>query len=256
MTNDFFDSKRFFCYLSKLWTEQRRTLLISAAILLGILFVIELWSCVTSYSSVYYPDDGSKASDSAKNVISIWGTLLLYAGSCISATRFFTDGQQKAGRIHVLTLPVSMFENWLARTLLFVVSYLVVFHIIFYGLEIVRFLLFAPALPKVDIEIASPIIWIVRASDMRINILITTAWTVFAISFFMLGSLVFPRKPLLGTTISAFILVLIGGLLSLFFAMPGEYSFYFVSAWIGILGVMNLWLSYRRLCELEVIDRM
>ena len=149
-----------------------------------------------------------------------------------------------------------MFENWLARTLLFVVSYLVVFHIIFYGLEIVRFLLFAPALPKVDIEIASPIIWIVRASDIRINILITMAWTVFAISFFMLGSLVFPRKPLLGTTISAFILVLIGGLLSLFFAMPGEYSFYFVSAWIGILGVMNLWLSYRRLCELEVIDRM
>ena len=148
------------------------------------------------------------------------------------------------------------FENWLARTLLFVVSYLVVFHIIFYGLEIVRFLLFAPALPKVDIEIASPIIWIVWASDIRINILITTAWTVFAISFFMLGSLVFPRKPLLGTTISAFILVLIGGLLSLFFAMPGEYSFYFVSAWIGILGVMNLWLSYRRLCELEVIDRM
>ena len=77
MTNDFFDSKRFLCYLSKLWTEQRRTLLISAAILLGILFVIELWSCVTSYSSVYYPDDGSKASDSAKNVISIWGTLLI-----------------------------------------------------------------------------------------------------------------------------------------------------------------------------------
>ena len=117
MTNDFFDSKRFSCYLSKLWTEQRRTLLISAAILLGILFVIELWSCVTYYSSIYYPDDGSKASDSVKNAISMWGTLLFYAGSCISATRFFTDGQQKAGRIHVLTLPVSMFENWLARTL-------------------------------------------------------------------------------------------------------------------------------------------
>lgn len=256
MTNDFFDSKRFFCYLSKLWTEQRRTLLISAAILLGILFVIELWSCVTSYSFIYYPHDGSNASDGAKEVISIWGTILLYIGSCISATRFFTDGQQKAGRIHVLTQPVSMFENWLARTLLFVVSYLVVFHIIFYGLEIVRFLLFAPALPKVDIEIASPIIWIVRASDIGINILITMAWTVFAISFFMLGSLVFPRKPLLGTTISAFILVLIGGLLSLFFAMPNENSFYLVSAWIGILGMMSLWLSYRRLCELEVIDRM
>ena len=57
MTNDFFDSKRFFCYLSKLWTEQRRTLLISAAILLGILFVIELWSCATSYNFVYYPSD-------------------------------------------------------------------------------------------------------------------------------------------------------------------------------------------------------
>ena len=256
MTNDFFDSKRFLCYLSKLWTEQRRTLLISAAILLGILFVIELWACATSYNFVYYPSDGSRASDGAKDVISIWGTLLLYIGSCISATRFFTDGQQKAGRIHVLTQPVSMFENWLARTLLFVVSYLVVFHIIFYGLEIVRFLLFAPALPKVDIKISGPIFLIAYADDIRINILIAMAWTIFAISFFMLGSLVFPRKPLLGTTISAFILVLIGGLLSLFFAMPNENSFYLVSAWIGILGMMSLWLSYRRLCELEIIDRM
>ena len=119
-----------------------------------------------------------------------------------------------------------------------------------------RFLLFAPALPKVDIKISGPIFLIAYADDIRINILIAMAWTIFAISFFMLGSLVFPRKPLLGTTISAFILVLIGGLLSLFFAMPNENSFYLVSAWIGILGMMSLWLSYRRLCELEIIDRM
>ena len=135
------------------------------------------------------------------------GTLLLYTGACISATRIFTDGQQKAGRIHVLTIPVSMFENWLARTLLFVVGYFVVFHVIFYALEIMRYLLLSSAFPNVDIRIAHPVMWLGFGSNGLLNILYATAWYVFAVSFFMLGSFVFPRKPLLGTTISAFVVV-------------------------------------------------
>ena len=256
MTNNFFDFKRFLCYLGKLWTEQRRTILFSAAILLGILFIIEVWTCLISYASISEPEDGTKAYDAGKTALIVWGTLLLYTGACISATRIFTDGQQKAGRIHVLTIPVSMFENWLARTLLFVVGYFVVFHVIFYALEIMRYLLLSSAFPNVDIRIAHPVMWLGFGSNGLLNILYATAWYVFAVSFFMLGSFVFPRKPLLGTTISAFVLLLIGGLTLLFFNADNNASFYILTAWVGLLGLVNLWLSYRRLCELEVIDRM
>lgn len=40
-------------------------------------------------------------------------------------------GSKKAGRIHVLTTPVTMFESWLARVLIFVVGYLLMFHAAF-----------------------------------------------------------------------------------------------------------------------------
>ena len=98
--------------------------------------------------------------------------------------------------------------------------------------------------------------WLGFGSNGLLNILYATAWYVFAVSFFMLGSFVFPRKPLLGTTISAFVLLLIGGLTLLFFNADNNASFYILTAWVGLLGLVNLWLSYRRLCELEVIDRM
>ena len=221
MTNNFFDFKRFLCYLGKLWTEQRRTILFSAAILLGILFIIEMWTCLISYASIYEPEDGTKAYDAGKTALIVWGTLLLYTGACISATRIFTDGQQKAGRIHVLTMPVSMFENWLARTLLFAVGYFVVFHVIFYALEIMRYLLLSSAFPNVDIRIAHPVMWLGFGSNGLLNILL-----------------------------------LIGGLTLLFFNADNNASFYILTAWVGLLGLVNLWLSYRRLCELEVIDRM
>ena len=156
----------------------------------------------------------------------------------------------------MLTMPVSMFENWLARTLLFAVGYFVVFHVIFYALEIMRYLLLSSAFPNVDIRIAHPVMWLGFGSNGLLNILYATAWYVFAVSFFMLGSFVFPRKPLLGTTISAFVLLLIGGLTLLFFNADNNASFYILTAWVGLLGLVNLWLSYRRLCELEVIDRM
>ena len=256
MTNDFFDFKRFLSYLSKLWTEQRRTILISAAILLGILFVIEVWTCLISYASVYEPEDGSKAYDSGRTALAIWGVPLLYIGACISATRMFTDGQHKAGRIHVLTMPVSMFESWLARTLLFVVGYFVLFHVVFYGLDIIRYILLSSALPKVDIRIAHPITWLHFGKGSLLDILYAMIWYGFTVSFFMLGSLVFPRKPLLGTTISAFMLLLVGGFILFFVSVSNDSSFYLVTAWVGLLGPVNLWLSYRRLCELEVIDRM
>ena len=256
MTNNFFDFKRFLYYLGKLWTEQRRTILFSAAILLGILFIIEVWTCLISYASIYEPEDGTKAYDAGKTALIVWGTLLLYTGACISATRIFTDGQQKAGRIHVLTMPVSMFENWLARIVLFVGGYVLVFHIVFYALEICRVVLLISIYPNVDLAVQS-LFSITSFQDNPLrDALYIFVWNVYPISLFVLGSMIFPRKPLLGTTISVFILGLIAMFILVFFSSISGALIDTLILWAAFLSIANLWLSYRRMCELEVIDRM
>ena len=152
---DFFDCKRFMRYLGKLWTEQRRTMFLSAAILLGIMFIIEVWICLTAYNDLYGYGDCVRIADPARTSISFSCSLLFVASSCIAASRLFTDGQQKAGRIQVLTMPVSMFENWLARIVLFVGGYVLVFHIVFYALEVCRVVLLTSIYPNVDLAVQS-----------------------------------------------------------------------------------------------------
>ena len=253
---DFFDCKRFMRYLGKLWTEQRRTMFLSAAILLGIMFIIEVWICLTAYNDPYGYGDCVRIADPARTSISFSCSLLFVASSCIAASRLFTDGQQKAGRIQVLTMPVSMFENWLARIVLFVGGYVLVFHIVFYALEVCRVVLLTSIYPNVDLAVQS-LSSITSFQDTPLmNALYTLVWYIYPISLFVLGSMVFPRKPLLGTTISVFILGLIAVFILAFFSSFSEILIDTLTLWAAFLSMANLWLSYRRMCELEVIDRM
>lgn len=256
MPNDFFDSTRFLHYFTKLWTEQRHAMLISAVIVLGIMLIMEVWVCLVAYDFSYYTDGMHPKEDPVRGTLQICSWLLLFVGGCVSATRFFTDGQQKAGRVHVLTMPVSMFENWLARMILFVVSYIVIFHVVFYGLEIIRWFLLTPVFPKIDIAVQHLFMCPDTTGEWGWTLVYTTVWYFFTVSLFVLGSLVFPRKPLLSTTISVFILGLVGFLIPLFSGFEFNVGFGWLTLWIGMLSLLNYWLSYRRLCELEVIDRM
>ena len=88
------------------------------------------------------------------------------------------------------------------------------------------------------------------------NALYTLVWYIYPISLFVLGSMVFPRKPLLGTTISVFILGLIAVFILAFFSSFSEILIDTLTLWAAFLSIANLWLSYRRMCELEVIDHM
>ena len=76
---DFFDCKRFMRYLGKLWTEQRRTMFLSAAILLGIMFIIEVWICLTAYNYLYGYGDCVRISDPARTGISFSCSRSLWA---------------------------------------------------------------------------------------------------------------------------------------------------------------------------------
>ena len=82
-----------------------------------------------------------------------------------------------------------------------------------------------------------------------------TAFYAFLITTYMLGSVVFLRRSLLLTTITLLILLFTGGIFTLFIGVGrienGLHFFY----WLAFLSVANLWLSYRRLCEMEIKNR-
>ena len=138
--NDLFSFPRFKAYLRKLWHERWRRLALAVGVLFGILLVIEFWVAFTHYYDVSL---AYVSTDYAKNDIILFSALICLVGGSISATQMFTDGQQKGGRIHVLTTPVSTLEMWLSRWLIYVLGFVVVFAVCFYVADTLRVLAFS-----------------------------------------------------------------------------------------------------------------
>ncbi|HEY9543756.1 hypothetical protein [Prevotella sp.] len=257
MTKDVFNQERFRAYVAKLWAEQKRFAMTFCLILAGLIFAAELFAVFTCYHVPSYAvDNNMPAEDPIRNGIVVECLLLLFAGGCIAASRMLADGQQKAGRIHVLTQPVSMFENWLARVLIFVVGYFVAFHAIYYGFELVRVAIFSPVFPQSHISVQH-LFSFAGSSDMFFPALFySTVAYAFFVSFYTLGCFVFPRRPLLATTVALFCIGIALLFILLLYADPSEFFMEVMFVWGALLAGCNFWLSYRRLRELEIIDRM
>lgn len=263
MNNDFFEPQRFACYFRKLLTERWRSLLAFAAILIGILLIIEVWVSSSTYSNYLGVTDLTWLPnyDPTEEPLTIAGILLILIGSCISAARMLTDGQQKAGRIHVLTTPVSPFEMWLGRWLIYIVGYLILFLACFYLLDLLRVAIYGSLLPYIPIRL-------VRLTSINHFANTPRVWHLlwlfyfFAGSWYALGSYFFPRRPLLATSVCLFIV----GLLFFFVMfMYGSDLFYsidvskdklahYTEAWLLVITLSNWALSYLRLKELEITD--
>lgn len=255
MTNNFFAWHRFWCYFKKLWMEHRSQFYIATGITFGVLLMVML---ATFFLTCSYNDGEALANYQVigmAETISGWASFIYTIVMIVAASQFFSDGKLKSGRIHVLTTPVSMFENWLARVCLFVVAYIIMFHVVFNVVELLR------ALLMTTVHYEGSMLWggighISFYSDQYWEIwFYFTAFYAFLITTYMLGSVVFLRRSLLLTTITLLILLFTGGIFTLFIGVErienGLHFFY----WLAFLSVANLWLSYRRLCEMEIKNR-
>lgn len=260
MTNVFFSSRRFFYYLRKQLTERWRSIAATMAVLLGIMIVGEIWTAVQGYSIFQVDKSINTPSDHIINILTIEAAILFLVGGCIAASRQFCDGEKKAGRIHVLTTPVSTFESWLARWVIFVPGYIVAFLTCLYVADLLRYAIFAPLLPSGQVEIINLLTPRVFKNGEYPHV-----WQIyfFLTSWFALGSYFFPSRPFMSTAVCMFIIALI-----FFFVMISGVAEWFVLddrqtnilqtvvwIWIGLHTLLNWWLSYQRLKEMEVIDR-
>lgn len=255
MTNNFFAWHRFWCYFKKLWMEHRSQFYISTGVTFGVMLMVML---TTFFLTCSHNDDEALTNYQVINMTSIisgWASFIYTIVMIVAASQFFSDGKLKSGRIHVLTTPVSMFENWLARVCLFVVAYIIMFHIVFNVVELLH------ALLMTTVHYEGSMLW---GGIGRISFDTDNYWEIwfyfnafyaFLITTYMLGSMVFLRRSLLLTTITLLILLFTGGIFTLFIGFErienGLHFFY----WLAFLSVANLWLSYRRLCEMEIKNR-
>ena len=138
---------------------------------------------------------------------------------------------------------------------MFVVAYIIMFHIVFNVVELLH------ALLMTTVHYEGSMLW---GGIGRISFDTDNYWEIwfyfnafyaFLITTYMLGSVVFLRRSLLLTTITLLILLFTGGIFTLFIGVGrienGLHFFY----WLAFLSVANLWLSYRRLCEMEIKNR-
>ena len=171
--------------------EHRSQFYISTGITFGVLLMVML----TTFFLTCNDNDGEALANyqviSMAETISGWASFIYTIVMIVAASQFFSDGKLKSGRIHVLTTPVSMFENWLARVCLFVVAYIIMFHVVFNVVELLR------ALLMTTVHYEGPMLWggighISFYSDQYWEIwFYFTAFYAFLITTYMLGSVVF-----------------------------------------------------------------
>lgn len=263
--HDFFRYERFADYLKKLFVESWRSNFVRTVLLFAAMLVVELWTAITIYPG-YYDAEGILLTDYQRDYdpahSTLWPifALLFLVVGCIMSSRFLHDGQRKSERITMLTTPVSTFENWLARWFLHVPAVIVVFFGCLYLADTLRVALFSPIFPELSINfftITEPTRSVEEVSPLFVLYFLFT-------SLYLLGGVFFPRRSILATSIVLFFLgwfyVSIGiGFSAIFHEEPGyDYSLGRLLIWVYLSAATLFcwWLSYQRLKELEVIDRL
>lgn len=259
MTNHHFGFKRFGAYFKKILVERQHSIVVSILILLGIMLIGEMWTAIVGYDFNLRDTDFTSAHDPIEDELFVEATLLFLIGGCVAAAQQFSEGQQKAGRIGVLTTPVSTFESWLIRWLIYVPGYILTFFFCFYLADLLRVAIFAPLLPNTPVEVAN----VLAPSDIS-SVVYLELWSfyLFITSWYVLGCYFFPKRPLLSTTITVFLL----GMTFVFLLfLESDWLDNFNASQKGALNqaaigwmlfhtVCNWWLSYKRLKDMEVID--
>ncbi|MBQ8047868.1 MAG: hypothetical protein IJ196_08090 [Prevotella sp.] len=251
--SDFFEFRRFSLYFHKLFVERLRMNLMRFFLLLGLLFIVIFWMGSTTYVK-YLDGDSWQTTDPIWSVEAAFAAFLFFVGGCYSASLMWIDLGRKPERIFVLTTPVTTFESWLTRWLLYVPGYMIVFLLSFYAVDALRVCVFS-AISPVSCHIG---LLPLCGNGGFMNMEIIRAYLVFT-SFFVLGGSFFPRRPLLSTAIALFVIGLLGGCSTasfIVFAADMDFSSKIMNAYLWLLPLLCWALSYWRYWEMEIIDRL
>lgn len=268
MNNDnFFVLPRFKAYFLKLLREHWKTNMVRVILMFAAMFIVVMWSSMTTYSTyINFGNDLDTDLDDQLGPLNfdpmhdteifIYGLFLFVVG-CYWASQMMCDLKRKTGRVFVLTTPVTPFEGWLARWLLHVPFFIIVFLAGLYATDLIRVAVFAPLVDRAPVEVLT---W-----EWNEDFFTTMIFYVCSSSLYVLGSAFFPKRPVLMTSIVlffvgwiySFVLFFFSGVIASSDTVTGGMSFFaLIRIYMLAATLFCWWLSYRRYKELEVIDRM
>lgn len=249
--------------MKKIIVEQPRANIMKLILLFGVLSMISILVGTMSAES-YDTFTESKVSDPAINIEIVFWTLLLFLFGSVYASTAFSKLSTRSGRISMISLPANSSEKFLAYWFIHTIVFLVLFAAAIEFADALRV-----AILKLVYPYSNSIHFIKLSNFLNNNPLPVITFYLMYQSFFLLGSIVWPRFSFLKTYAA---LTIIGGiyLLTAIFFVPvtGHNGLVYVIRMNEIhidkiitftsiaVCLVNYGLTYLRIRETEVIDRL
>lgn len=264
--NQTFDFNRFLNVCHQQWHTSRKKYFTTLGMVLGIVLVVVLWILVFRFglngTYIAYND-----SDPLSNSLGImfWVGLAIYW--CLAGSQIFKPLSNKLTAISSLMLPASQFEKYLVRWLMMVPVAFILYCI---GFEIINMF----HCIWMSITVTGFSVW--HMFDFWSALSQQSVWGALASfaaiqSLFVLGGILWPKRPVVTTFGVLFLLQWIYGLIAtgilclrisdgswcLFYDdEPNETSYFVLLVVIsGVICLVNYTLTYFRYREAEIINR-
>ncbi|MCI9285404.1 MAG: hypothetical protein HFJ91_06360 [Muribaculaceae bacterium] len=265
--NQFFSMGRLTLLAKKETSENWRTILLFCAGILGVLTVAGIFIAHNSYYEGISPLSYSLNSS---GWFVIWCRLIMVAGGLYLASVSFHQLSTRTGATQMLMVPASGFEKFLMRWLAAIPIYVILSFVIIYIADLIRM-----CYASLCFGINADALTMFSLSDddntpgtvvygLQFMVLI------YIQSLFFLGSAIWPRRSMLKTIVTIIVLAMAYfwfgvWIMNMFSGDVGFYSRMNIPAWmnsdlfpatlLGLVSILNYWLTYRRFCESEIINR-
>lgn len=270
----FFSLPRFMNLCRKEMVENWKTYMLRSVMIFGVLAIMFLWKGYFQYEYMEHSLKGELDPIwEFEAAVFIWGLVIW---GCISASFAMERMKSKTSRTVVLMTPATMFEKFFSRWLVATCGFLMVYLIAFKLADWTRVLVYVLRHPDLDSITQFPL-WqfccntgsfyesFVGNGDAM---LFVSAY--FAVqSFFLLGSVIWPRNSLVKTFAAGVCIIIVYTLIAaalmkvflpdnFYMANPGisnETMLTLISTGLCLFALFNWVLAYFRFKESEIINR-
>ncbi|MEL5895004.1 hypothetical protein AAE250_16115 [Bacteroides sp. GD17] len=214
ISDTFFSLSRFVSVCRKEMVENWKPYVLRSVMVYGVLAILFIWNGYYTYKFAgSYSAGETDPMWVFESVLFLCG---LFAWGCISASFTMERMKTKTSRLVVLMTPATMFEKFFSRWLLATFGFLVVYLIAFKMADWTRVAVYTVAYPQLDIVSSFPL-WefctntgsFYDASVENGQALMFISGYFFAQSFFLLGSVVWPKNALVKTFAAGICIVIV-----------------------------------------------
>lgn len=263
MRDTFFSMPRFVNLCRKEMVESWRKHILRTVLMYGVLTIAFLWNGYFMYERSY-----AMEKDPTWEFVYMSSIFFCLAFGCVSASLIMERMKSKIGRVSVLMTPVTPFEYFFSRWMVYTLAYLAVFLIVFKMADYTRVLFYSAKIAEgipVKAFNLSTLVGHGTPFESGKDLIFGVAFYFLFQSFFVLGSSLWPKNAFLKTFAAGAILTFVM-LLGIYVAvqsstgtnyhMGGGTGLTILTPILFAFALFNWTMAYFRFKESEIINRM